>query len=184
MTFKLPPTIFVTEEGATPSVTPPNKDILSFEPAPTVKIVDAPPPLLRPMFIILFPPNDVALAIFKVNPEDCVLKISSVVAFALNSDDEVEVVVISPPLTAISPLKVPPAELIPALKVVNALNVFVPPNVWVPASPARVVVKSGNVIVEFASADCHSKCCWRNLQRRYCSQWWRYYYYFDFIVTV
>jgi hypothetical protein len=36
------------------------------------------------------------------------------VAFALNSDDEVEVVVISPPLTAISPLKVPPAELIPA----------------------------------------------------------------------
>jgi hypothetical protein len=48
---------------------------------------------------------------------------------------------------------------VPALKDVNALKVFVPPNVCVPERPARVVVKSGNVIVEFASADCHS---WEN----------------------
>ena len=116
LTFKLPPTIFVAVLGATPIVTPPNNEILSLEFPPTTKVVVAPPPLLRPTFIILFPPKEVALAMFKVRPDDCVFAILSVVAFALNNEAEVEVVVISPPFTAISSLKVAPDAEIPVVK--------------------------------------------------------------------
>ena len=100
-----------------PSVIPPKIETL-------LKLLDDPiviwalaPPLRFPAILIVFvPENDVSFPILSVKPEDCVFKILRVVAFALNSVAVVAVVVISPPFTAISSLKVAPEALIPFVK--------------------------------------------------------------------
>ena len=61
------------------------------------------------------------------------------------SEDRVAPAAEIPALNLTSELKVAPAALIPPGKFVRGLKVFIPVNVCVPASPARVVVKSGKV---------------------------------------